>query len=210
MEIHSKFDEVDISVYHLVFIGNSINNIIEAFSKVIYKIDDLHEKVLYVSTFSIVLIQTVSFLDEYHNFLKTDNEELNNTIKVIKKTVKPATDQIKKWRDINEFRNNVLAHNLRDRKKMMTVFEKGLSSYDIPKNSNDLMVLQNCISAIKQTFESAFASRLQILQEYLDKLKIPPKENKFKNSKEAKKVAQTIYNQVNTNIAQLKSSVLNE
>lgn len=168
MKIHEKFDELDISLYHLVFIGNSIETVVKAFSTIIDKTDKNTENVLYVSTFSIVIIQTVSFLNEYHNFLKSNDQELNDIIAAMKKAVKPAVDQINQWKEIGDFRNNALAHNLRDKTKMITVFEKGLSSYNIPKNGNDLMVLQNCISIVKKTFESAFRNKLQAFQIYLD------------------------------------------
>ncbi|HET7118375.1 MAG TPA: hypothetical protein VFI29_17900 [Hanamia sp.] len=93
MKIHEKFDELDISLYHLVFIGNSIENVVKAFSTIIDKTDESYEYALYASTFSIVIIQTVSFLNEYHNFLKSTDQELNDIIAAIKKAVKPAVDQ---------------------------------------------------------------------------------------------------------------------
>ncbi|HET7118374.1 MAG TPA: hypothetical protein VFI29_17895 [Hanamia sp.] len=115
------------------------------------------------------------------------------------------TNQINQWREIGDFRNHALAHNLRDRKKMTSVFEKGLSSYDIPKNGYDLMVLQNCISMIKKTFESAFKNKLQVFQTYLDNMqKTQQKENKFKNSDDAKAVIDRIVSQINQNILKLK------
>lgn len=207
MKIHPNFDDLDISLYHLVFIGNSIENTVKAFSTVIDKTDEWHERVLYVSTFSVVIIQTVSFLDEYHNFLKSTDDELNNTINAIKKAVKPAVDQINRWKEIRDFRSNALAHNLRDRKKMITVFEKGLSSYDIPKTGNDLMVLHNCILMIKKPFESAFKKKLQIVQNYLDEVKIQQKENKFQNSDEARATINRILNKINENILKPKMDI---
>lgn len=204
MKIHEKFDELDISLYHLVFIGNSIETVVKAFSTIIDKTDKNTENVLYVSTFSIVIIQTVSFLNEYHNFLKSNDQELNDIIAAMKKAVKPAVDQINQWKEIGDFRNNALAHNLRDKTKMITVFEKGLSSYNIPKNGNDLMVLQNCISIVKKTFESAFRNKLQAFQIYLDNVQKTQKGNKFKNNNDAKAVIDRIVSQVNQNILKLK------
>jgi hypothetical protein len=204
MKINDSFDDLDIALYHLVFIGNLIENTIRAFTNIIDKTEEVHERALYVSTFSIILIQTVSFLDEYHNFIKSPDEELNNTIKTIKKAVKPAVEQINDWKEIRDFRNHVLAHNLRDRKKMTTVFEKGLSSYDIPKNGADLLVLYNCILMIKKTFESAFRAKLQALQMAFDHSSERLKENKFNNSDDAKAVIEKITNEINTNILQLK------
>src|SRR5437762_6843106 len=96
----ANVDNLDIALYHLIFLRNLIENTIKAFTNIIDKIDEDDERALYVSTFSIVLIQTVSFLDEYHNFILSTDEELNNTIKAIKKGVKPAVDQINEWKEI--------------------------------------------------------------------------------------------------------------
>jgi hypothetical protein len=204
MENNNSFNDFDIAIYHLVFIGNSIENTIDAFTNILDKVERQHERTLYASTFSIVLIQTVSFLDEYHNFIRATDEELNNTIKAIKKAVKPAVDQINEWKEIRDFRNHVLAHNLRRGKKMTTVFANGLSSYDIPKNSAELVVLQNCISMIKKTFESAFRIKLEALQSALDQNSDGLKEYKFKNSDDVKAAIDKITGQINANILQMK------
>lgn len=204
MKIQDNFHDLDIALYHLIFIGNSIENTVQAFGSIIDKTDEVHERALYVSTFSIVLIQTVLFLDEYHNFIRSTDTELSNTINAIKKAVKPAVNQINEWAEIKDYRNNVLAHNLRDRKKMVTVFEKGLTSYDIPQNGADLLVLCNCISMIKKTFESAFRTRLQLLRKTLAQKFQVEKESRFNNSVDANEMINRVANEINANILQLK------
>ncbi len=112
------FDEFDISLYHLVFLGNLIEKEIEAFAKTIGQIKDEYETVFYTVTTSYILIQTQSFLDEYHNNIKSDDPETNKLVLDIKKALKPATAQIKEWKDLQEFRTQVLAHNLREAKDL--------------------------------------------------------------------------------------------
>ena len=130
--LHANFDEFDIAVYHLIFLGNTIDTTIKSFATIIDKVADVDEMAIWVATCSIVLIQTVSFLEEFDNFIISKDEDLNNTVNAIKKAVKPATKQIREWKDLTNFRNAVLAHNLRDKKQMISVFERGLNSYDIP------------------------------------------------------------------------------
>lgn len=204
MSIYDGFDEFDVGLYHLIFIANSIENTVKAFSGIIDKADDEHEKALYVATSSIVLIQTVSFLDEYHHHIKSTDEDVNTTINAIKKAVKPAVAQINEWKEIDVFRNNVLAHNLRDRKKMISVFERGLSSYDVPKTGNELLVLYNCVSMIKKTFESAFRTKLQLFQNALDQSPQHAKESRFKSREEAMATILRITDEINANILKLK------
>jgi hypothetical protein len=202
-----EFDAADIALYHIVFIGNSIDNIIKAFSAIIDKVDLEHERALYVSTFSQVLIQTVSFLDEYHNFVRSANPDLDVTIKAIKKAVRPAVAQINEWKELGAFRNNALAHNLRDAKKNISVFQRGLSSYDVPKTGFELSVLQNCIAMVKKTFESAFQERLRAIQDYLDRTDRPAAQVRVKDEQDMRDRIERITAAINRNILELKRSV---
>jgi len=202
--IHDNFSNTEIAVYHLIFLGNSITNTIKAFTNSIGKMDDMDEMALWVSTTSMTLIQTISFLDEYDNFVLSDDEELNNTINAIKKSVKPAIKQIREWKELREFRNEAIAHNLRDKNKMISVFERGLSSYDIPQSGADMAVLYNCVLMVKQTFESAFGKILIKIQQFLDQHKEPAKERRFKSGEEANAAIARITEEINKNILELK------
>ncbi len=203
-----NFDETEIALYHLIFLGNLIENTMKAFTNIIRKVDDSDENALWVSTCSIILIQTVSFLDEFDNFIKSNDIELNNTIKAIKKAVKPALKQIKQWVELRDFRNNVLAHNLRNEKKAISVFRRGLSSYDIPKSGSDFAVLVSSVSMIKKTFESAFGEKILKVQIAIDRNEQPLKGNRFNNQTEAEDVISRITEEINANILQLKNSIL--
>lgn len=182
-----------------------IENTINSFTKIIGRIDELAENSLWVSTNSIIIIHTISFLDEYNNFIKSEDPDLDATIKAIKKTVKPAIKQINEWKDLREFRNNVLAHNLRSEKMAVSIFNRGLGSYDIPQTGADFAVLVNCVSMIKKTFQSAFNIKLEQVQRKIDRQKYPLKEKRFKNGSEAEVAISRITQEINVNILQLKS-----
>ena|GEM_PF-6558547 len=202
-----QFDAADVALYHIVFIGNSIDNTIKAFAAIIDKVGLEHERALYVSTYSQVLIQTVSFLDEYHNFVKSTDPALDVAIKAIKKAVRPAVVQINEWKELEAFRNNALAHNLRDAKNKTSVFQRGLSSYDVPKTGFELSVLQNCIVMIKKTFESAFRERLRAIQDYLDRTDRPAEQVRVKDELDMRDRIERITSEINRNILELKRSV---
>jgi hypothetical protein len=202
-----EFDATDIALYHIVFIGNSIDNTIKAFSAIIDKVDLEHERALYVSTYSQVLIQTLSFLDEYHNFVRSADPDLDMTINAIKKAVRPAVVQINEWKELEAFRNNALAHNLRDVKNKISVFQRGLSSYDVPKTGFELSVLQNCIAMIKKTFESGFRERLRTIQDYLDRTDRPAEQVRVKDEQDMRDRIERITAEINSNILELKRGV---
>jgi len=66
--------------------------------------------------------------------------------------------RINKWKGIRDFRNNVFAHNLRNRKsENKSVFiTKGISGYDIPERVRDFGFLIQCIDLIRQVFSKIF------------------------------------------------------
>ncbi|MBP7557335.1 MAG: hypothetical protein KA821_13755 [Chitinophagaceae bacterium] len=202
----NAFDATDIAIYHLIFIGNLIEHTINSFTKIIGRIDDLAENSLWVSTNSIIIIHTISFLDEYNNFIKSEDRDLDATIKAIKKTVKPAIKQINEWKDLRDFRNNVLAHNLRNEKMAVSIFNRGLGSYDIPQTGADFAVLVNCVSMIKKTFQSAFSVKLEQVQKKIDRQEYPLKEKRFKNGNEAEAAVLRITQEINDNILELKTA----
>jgi hypothetical protein len=161
-----KFDDIDIALYHLIFIGNIIERTFKAFSNVIGRVDNDTELVFYVNTSSMIVLQADAFLEEYHQYLRSDKSEMMATIENIKRAVKPSLKLINQWKERKEFRNNVLAHNLRNGGK--SVFERGLSSFDVPKEGADLHVLVSCIGMIKDVFQSAFQERIAAVQKVLD------------------------------------------
>lgn len=202
--IHANFEPVDIALYHLNFIGNEVENTYKAFGNIIGKVDDADEKVLWVASTSYVLIRSVAFLDEYNCIVSSSDEELKPTIVAIRKAVQPAIDQIRLWKGLTDFRNHVLAHNLRDKNLMISVFENGLSSYDVPKNGYDLMVFYNCIVMVKKVFQSAFGEKLGRLQNFLDSRLETGVGNKFTSEEAAMAKVLEITNQINANILELK------
>jgi hypothetical protein len=195
---------LDTAVYHLIFIGNTLEGIFKAFNNIIGKVDERDEKILYLATFSLIIIHTISFLDEYNKFLVGGNEEEKQIIADIKKTVRPAIKRINKWKELRLFRNNVLAHNLRDTKKMSSVFERGLENYDIPQGGADLHVLFSCISMVKDSFESAFRYKLQAFQERLNSKPRLPVLSTFNNMAEVNSEVEAIRLEINANILRLK------
>lgn len=223
--LYANFDEIDIALYHLNFIGNDIENTYNALNNVIGRVHEWHEKSLWIITTSWLLIRAVAFLDEYDNFVKLPDEEpkgieqleeteelkktreLRETLNKIKKAAKPALKQIREWKGLTDFRNHVLAHNLRDKNLGVSVLEKGFNTYDVPKSGYDLMVFYNCLQFVKKVFQSAFAEKLRNLKAFLDNRKEVAVPYRFNSFEEAKAKIDKIAQEINNNILELKKSV---
>src|SRR5688572_5426697 len=75
-----------------------------------------HDTIHYFTLYQNVLLDVNSFLDEYENyFLSTSEEEFRERILAAKKIAKPAVDQIKSWKDLGNVRNEMIAHNWREK-----------------------------------------------------------------------------------------------
>lgn len=200
--MENKFNDIDIALYHLIFIGNTIERTFEAFNDIIGRVDEDAELVLYVNTSSMIIIQTNSFLDEYHQFVRSEEPEMMDTINNIKKIAKPALKLINQWEEREDFRNQVLAHNLRG-KNGESVFERGLSSFDVPQQGADLHVLVSCIGMVKEVFESAFREKLAGVQAVLDST-IQPKATRRFDRSSFEPAIESVRVEINDNIRKLR------
>lgn len=117
-----------------------------------------------------------------------------------KKALQPAIEEIESWDGLREFRNHVLAHNLRNKKLKLSVFEYGLDAYNIPQFPAEIAVFQECIRMIKRTFESAFKEKLQTMQKAIDQRNGPIIENRYKTKNEANAATGRITNEINANL----------
>jgi len=193
------FADIDICVYHLIFLANSIEQTVKGFVAIINKIEDSDEKALYVASYSLVTIQTISFLDEYSRLNVDPTAELHQDILFIRNALKPAIKALQQWKEMRDFRSHVLAHNLRNQKdNHNSVFQRGLDSYDAPKNGNDLSVVISCVSIIRQVLERKFGSTQQLLRGYIQINRMPSVPAWYSNHSEATAAIDAIVKQVSS------------
>jgi hypothetical protein len=196
------FTDIDISVYHLIFLANSIEKIVKGFVAIIDKIEDDDEKAIYVSSYSLVTIQTISFLDEFSEFRVPPTSALYQDILFLRKGLKPAIKALQQWKEMRDFRSNVLAHNLRNQKdNQNSVFQRGLDSYDAPKNGHDLGVLISCVSIIRQVLEQKFGDRQQQLRNFIQANRKPSIPARYLTQSETSAAIESIVQQVSALLA---------
>src|SRR5258708_15484563 len=201
------FTDIDISVYHLIFLANSIEKIVKGFVSIIDKIEDDDEKAIYVASYSLVTIQTIYFLDEFSEFKVPSTSELHQDVLFLRKALKPAIKALQQWKEMRDFRNNVLAHNLRSQKdNQNSVFQRGLDSYDAPKNGHDLGVIISCVSIIRQVLERKFGDRQQQFRNYIQTNRKPSISARYLTQPETSAAIDRIIMQVSILLAPATSS----
>ena len=110
------------------------------------------------------LIDSVSYLEEYEQVfgIKTE-DEFRDRIKIVKTINKPLISRIKKWKDLKILRNQLLAHNLRQGKNGLYIFDVENLGYNAPRTVNDLFLLSNLIQFSTETINSEFLKELKTI-----------------------------------------------
>lgn len=103
-----------------------------------------------LSYFSI--IQFCSFLDEYENFnsnLNEGNDIKERILKIRKKNKYGLRTINKKWPDLKNYRNNILAHNLQIKGKSFFENEENeILEYKVPGNLNEQILFIKIVEKI--------------------------------------------------------------
>jgi len=150
-------DDFAASAYHLTFLSASIEDMFKALKKIYIDLHGFKGESSIFSLYAMILISTCSFLDEYHDFLKSEDENFRGFIIDFKSVVKPAVKEIENWTGLRRFRNEVLAHNFRKPKKgNKSIFIPSNEVYDIPLSLEDLYVLVGCIKSIVDVLKAVF------------------------------------------------------
>ncbi|WP_321278883.1 hypothetical protein [Marinifilum fragile] len=120
------------------------------------------EMTLLNSLFYMTVIDSVSFLDEYQQVFGVKTEKnYKNRIIVTKSINKPLISKVLDWKDLREFRNNLLAHNMRKGKNGDFVFSISNLDYNAPRNLNDLFLLSNLVQFSTATIHSEFRDEIE-------------------------------------------------
>lgn len=168
------------SVYHLLFYGNILEKL--DYTRRDSFTSGFSEDQIKTTAFSIqwnIMIITQSIIDELNKFLfnyKAIDLDLKNRIKAFRKIIAPAVEEINKWKDMREFRNNVLAHNGRNYNGESVILSSKFNNYDIPLHHNDFLILFKLLKIIVKTAEDIFAAENQEAEKIRDILNAKQKE----------------------------------
>jgi hypothetical protein len=171
------------SVYHLSFFGNILDQINYTKGNFTFNFSD---KQIQQISFSIqwnILIITQSLMDELNKFLfnyKPDEIDLINRIKAYKCIITPALEEIKKWEDIRDFRNHVLAHNGRNYEGLSVILSDQFKNYNIPIYHNDFLILFQLLKIITEKAAEIFSEEQQEAEKIMARLPAKQKNRKYK------------------------------
>ena len=128
------------------------------------------------------IISICSFIDEYDKFFtsKYIEVEYEQRIDYLKKRLKPFFKEIKREYNLKDYRNHILAHNLRDNSKslLMGDIER---TYNFPKHTEEFVNINEIIKLITRIIIYEFKLDLPI--DYWDDKVVRSEKIKFNREK---------------------------
>lgn len=116
----------------------------------------------------------MGFLDEWDDFLHQNaSPEDKPTIENLKKIAEPAIKRIRQWKDMNEFRNTVIAHHLRKNKKFKKEYVfigDHVKNLVIPDHISEILLLSEMISIATKIVIKPFEKEVK---EFINELHTP-------------------------------------
>jgi hypothetical protein len=117
-------------------------------------------------------LEAISFLDEYNgDFFKNIEPGYIDRVKEVRKIAAPILKRIKKWKDLEKFRNNIVAHPWRDKGKFIV---PNSEYYNIPRNWFEIAVFVNLLKYVWSMVRIEFLDELNKDINYVSSLKTPP------------------------------------
>src|SRR4029079_14518611 len=88
-------------------------------------------------------LEAVSYLDEYNvNFLKNVEPNYSERVRQVRKISAPILKRMNKWKDLEKFRNNIIAHPWRDKGKFIV---PNSGTYNVPRSWFEIAVFINLL-----------------------------------------------------------------
>jgi len=157
--------KIDFSpIYHLSKIGNMIMESHEVLKKLaadggyLKNNEEDSDLIGYIFQSNMVL-WSVSFMDEWNKYFN-DGRIPGFRVNELKACLKPVTKELAKWREMNKFRNEVIAHNFRQNGQSIFLKENRLK-YAAPADYFEVAHLIALIKFLTVTIESYYAAQLE-------------------------------------------------
>ncbi len=105
-----------------------------------------------------IILKSCSFLEEWDSFLAVKTNKVDQQrVLLIKKVVAPARKEIGKWKDLKKFRNEVIAHNLRNSNKSFSLDD--MHTYNCPNTTEELYYLVSYLERMITVLTTNFGSK---------------------------------------------------
>ena len=117
-------------------------------------------------------METVSFLEEFNKgFYNETEQQFKQRVNEVRKITAPIIKRINKWKDLERFRNNIIAHPWRAKKQFVIADQ---NEYNVPRNWFEIGLLVNLNNYVWEILQAEFNVEVKEAMIYMT-TKIPPK-----------------------------------
>lgn len=120
------------------------------------------------------LLKSASFLEEFNTIFTPSNyPDYRDRIILFKKIVKPVTKRIDQWKDIRNYRNQILAHNFNINNSSFFSEDYENILYNVPHTDAEIKLLSELLVIITNNLVFVFPEikNLDLNPKMMDKLK---------------------------------------
>lgn len=165
--------------------------------------DEIIDSTIIDSLWFQIIIKSCSFIDEWDRFLGVKNEsEHIERLRLIKSVASPARKAINFWKELKKFRNEITAHNFRDKQNVVKIDDIG--NYDCPQNLRELSFLiafiSRMINILCKNFEEEIPEIIYSFSEVVNST-VNSKEANLKSNKKLEEL-KILLTQVDENISE--------
>lgn len=115
---------------------------------------------------NIIILETTTFLDEFNiYFAKSAPPSERMRVQEFKKIVKPILSRINQWTDLTKFRNQIVAHNWRNKQGAFVIPD--LNDYNIPRNRFEGLLLIDYLNYIWSLIMAEFPNEIIETMKYM-------------------------------------------
>lgn len=138
------------------------------------------DKAHYISLYNSILLNIVSYRDEYNeNFFQNSEPEFRERILQVKRIAKPALKKVNTWKDLKAYRNDMIAHNFRLASGKFS-FDL-LGQYNAPRTYRDLALLRKHLSIVQAIIEAEFELELPNINSFIASFPVAPQQVNYEN-----------------------------
>lgn len=158
-----------IRLYESLFIlykcNLNISNLLKLILKKIHQDNPDKDETMLLSQY--LQMESVSFMLEFkENLYQYSEKEYFERISDIQKITKPIFKRINKWKDLNKYRNNIIAHPWRDSGKFVIANSQ---EYNVPKSWLEITILGYYIQYVWAMVAAEFKKEIRDSLAYMQK-----------------------------------------
>ncbi|MFI2743632.1 hypothetical protein ACG2LH_12895 [Zhouia sp. PK063] len=167
-----------------IFILCTLQALLDEYLKCLTKEKDKPDSVLFSIISSQIIITSCSYLDEWEFLGKLIKVEKETRIITLRKITKPVLNRINQWKDMRQFRNNMIAHNHRIKKEENSLAIFSMSRHlNCPYSFYDYKLLIGCIFITKNILLRIFQNEYNKLIPSIKNIEAIKPVNEIKDNK---------------------------